>query len=238
MKLKHYLYLALPLTLLVPAVGAATPDAPAPTYTEINTSANVNMGYGGVKWTLGDSLVPELVAGYRYASVTNSGATQGGDLSISVKITGKTQLNNLIHLGKLRAKYLNGIDYLQGEVGGGWDFAKNGPFAGVGAQGPYVNAGVDYDFTGVNSFSKSFSPYAGFNSIGIYNRPHASAVNAATGCTPWPLQDQYIAAYAAIPPTDNFTEFAAWRLLGQQYANTRTPTTCDIQMGGKVPSST
>jgi len=33
------------------------------------------MGYGGVKWTLGDSLVPELVAGYRLASVTNNGAT-------------------------------------------------------------------------------------------------------------------------------------------------------------------
>jgi len=47
----------------------------APTYTETNTSANSNMGYGGVKWTLGDSLVPELVAGYRLASVTNNGAT-------------------------------------------------------------------------------------------------------------------------------------------------------------------
>ena len=136
------------------------------------------MGYGGVKWTLGDSLVPELVAGYRFASVTNNGATQGGDLSMSVKITGKTQLNNLIHLGKLRAKYFNGIDYLQGEVGGGWDFAKNGVFAGVSAQGPFVNTGVDYDFTGVNSFSKSFSPYAGFNSIGIYSKPHKDLTKA------------------------------------------------------------
>ena len=171
MKLKPYLYFALPMALMAPALGAATQEA-APTYTETNTSANSNMGYGGVKWTLGDSLVPELVAGYRFASVTNNGATQGGDLSLSVKITGKTQLNNLIHLGKLRAKYLNGTDYLQGEVGGGWDFAKHGLFAGVGAQGPFVNTGVDYDFTGVNSFSKSFSPYAGFNSIGMYSKPH------------------------------------------------------------------
>jgi hypothetical protein len=163
MNLKPYLYIALPLALLVPCINAIAQD-----YNETNSSGNSNIGYGGVKWTLGDSILPEIVAGYRYASVTSSGATQGGDLSISVKITGKTELNNLIHLGKLRAKYLNGINYLQGEVGGGWDFAKNGVFAGIGAQGPYVNAGVDYDFTGVNSFGKSFSPYAGFNSIGIY----------------------------------------------------------------------
>ena len=173
MNFKPYLYFALPIALIAPTIAADVRQDPvAPTYTETNTSANSNMGYGGVKWTLGDSLVPEWVAGYRFASVTNNGATQGGDLSLSVKITGKTQLNNLIHLGKLRAKYFNGIDYLQGEVGGGWDFAKNGVFAGVSAQGPFVNTGVDYDFTGVNSFSKSFSPYTGFNSIGIYSKPH------------------------------------------------------------------
>jgi hypothetical protein len=169
MNLKPYLYIALPLALLVPSINAIAQD-----YNEANSSGNSNIGYGGVKWTLGDSIIPEIVAGYRYASVTSSGATQGGDLSISVKITGKTELNNLIHLGKLRAKYLNGINYLQGEVGGGWDFAKNGVFAGIGAQGPYVNAGVDYDFTGVNSFGKSFSPYAGFNSIGIYAKKQNS----------------------------------------------------------------
>jgi len=173
MNFKPYLYFALPIALIAPTIAAGVQQDPvAPTYTETNTSANSNMGYGGVKWTLGDSLVPELVAGYRFASVTNNGATQGGDLSMSMKITGKTQLNNLIHLGKLRAKYFNGIDYLQGEVGGGYDFAKSGMFAGVSAQGPFVNTGVDYDFTGVNSFSKSFTPYAGFNSIGIYSRPH------------------------------------------------------------------
>ena len=200
MNFKPYLYFALPIALIAPTIAAGVPQDPvAPTYTETNTSANSNMGYGGVKWTLGDSLVPELVAGYRFASVTNNGATQGGDLSMSVKITGKTQLNNLIHLGKLRAKYFNGIDYLQGEVGGGWDFAKNGVFAGVSAQGPFVNTGVDYDFTGVNSFSKSFSPYAGFNSIGIYSKPH-KYLTKADPCKA--AMDANIAANAAITSAD------------------------------------
>jgi hypothetical protein len=115
--------------------------------------------------------VPELVAGYRFASVTNNGATQGGDLSMSFKITGKTELNNLIHLCKLRAKYLNGTDYLQGEVGGGWDFTNKGLFASVSAQGPFVNTGLDYNLSGKNAIGKSFSPYLEFNSLGIYSRP-------------------------------------------------------------------
>ena len=145
-----------------------------PTVTSSDTSSNVNMGYGGLKWTLGESYVPEIVAGYRYASVTSSGATQGGDLSIAFKVTGEMNLDNLIQLGKLRAKYLNGMDYLQGEVGGGWDFAKKGLFAGIGAQGPYVNSGVDYNFSNKDSFSKSFTPFVMFNSIGIYNTPHST----------------------------------------------------------------
>ena len=172
-------YLSLFIFFIIPAVSLANGGIIAPTYTDSGSSTNVNMGYGGVKWTLGESYMPEIVAGYRYASVTSSGATQGGDLSIAFKVTGKTQLTDLINLGKLRAKYLNGMDYLQGEVGGGWDFAKKGLFTGISAQGPYSNAGVDYDFTSKNTFSKSLSPYMEFNSIGIYNTP---AKNVTGSC--------------------------------------------------------
>ncbi|MEI6267448.1 MAG: hypothetical protein WCP01_01100 [Methylococcaceae bacterium] len=146
--------------------------APIPaTSTTSGSSTNVNMGYGGLKWTLGESLVPEIVAGYRYASVTSSGATQGGDVSIAFKVTGEKNIADIIQLGKLRAKYLNGMDYLQGEIGGGYDFSKKGLFAGISAQGPYVNSGVDYEFSGKESISNSFKPFIMFNSIGIYNTP-------------------------------------------------------------------
>jgi hypothetical protein len=146
-------------------------ECPLVTSLDSSSSTNVNMGYGGLKWTLGESYVPEIVGGFRYASVTSSGATQGADISIAFKVTGNTDLSNFIQLGKLRAKYLNGIDYLQGEVGGGWDFAKKGVFAGISAQGPYANTGVDYDFANKSTFGKSLSPYVEFNSIGIYNTP-------------------------------------------------------------------
>ena len=172
------------LSLFIIKSEAGRPLLPetTPTSTTSGSSTNVNMGYGGLKWTLGESYVPEIVGGYRYASVTSSGATQGADISIAFKVTGNMQLDDFIHLGKLRAKYLNGMDYLQGEVGGGWDFAKKGLFAGISAQGPYSNAGVDYDFASNGTFGKSLSPYMEFNSIGIYNTPAKNVtVNCPTG---------------------------------------------------------
>ena len=161
------------LSLFIIKSEAGRPLLPetTPTSTTSGSSTNVNMGYGGLKWTLGESLVPEIVAGYRYASVTSSGATQGGDVSIAFKVTGETKIADIIELGKLRAKYLNGMDYLQGEVGGGYDFSNKGLFAGISAQGPYVNSGVDYDFSAKESISKSLKPFVMFNSIGIYNTP-------------------------------------------------------------------
>ena len=161
---------------------ATCPPNSATSISDGPASTNVNMGYGGLKWTFGEGYVPEIVGGFRYASVTSSGATQGADISIAFKVTGKMELDDFIHLGKLRAKYLNGMDYLQGEVGGGWDFAKKGLFAGIGAQGPYVNSGVDYDFSSKDSFSKSFSPFVMFNSIGIYNTPHGTNTNTTQTC--------------------------------------------------------
>jgi hypothetical protein len=170
----------------IPGCSKAFPIATcSPSISDGPASTNVNMGYGGLKWTFGEGYVPEIVGGFRYASVTSSGATQGADISIAFKVTGKMEIDDLIHFGKLRAKYLNGMDYLQGEVGGGWDFAKKGLFAGISAQGPYVNSGVDYDFSSKDSFSKSFSPFVMFNSIGIYNTPTTQTCQSPTDPSYW-----------------------------------------------------
>jgi len=52
MKFKSYLYLALPIALISPVVCSAAPTSETITTTESNTSANSNMGYGGVKVTI------------------------------------------------------------------------------------------------------------------------------------------------------------------------------------------
>ncbi len=129
---------------------------------------------------MGDSWIPEVVAGYRHAEVSTNGDTQGADASIAFKFNPALPLDKIIQPGKLRVKYFNGIDFLQGEVGGGYDFAKKGLFAGIGAQGPYVNAGVDYNF----STNSSFSTFLMFNSLGIYNRPHINTTTTTLTCLP------------------------------------------------------
>jgi hypothetical protein len=149
------------------------------TSTESATTKGVDNGYGGLKWTFGEGWIPEIVVGYRHAEVSTNGNTQGADASIAFKVNPALPLNEMIQPGKLRVKYFNGMDYLQGEVGGGYDFAKKSVFAGIGAQGPYANAGVDYNF----SEKSSFSTFLMFNSLGIYNRPHNTTITTTPTTT-------------------------------------------------------
>jgi len=101
--------------------------------TQTNTD---NRAYAGLKWTLNEGIKPQAVIGFRHAKTESNGDTDGGDLSISAKFIDGFQL------GKLRAKYFNGKEKTQGEVGAGYDFI-NGLFAGVGVHAPYSNLGVD-----------------------------------------------------------------------------------------------
>jgi hypothetical protein len=95
-----------------------------------------NRVYAGVKWTLNEGIKPQAVIGYRHARTESNGDTDGGDVSISAKIFDGFQL------GKLRAKYFDGKENTQGEVGAGYDFTK-GLFAGVGVHAPYSLIGLD-----------------------------------------------------------------------------------------------
>jgi hypothetical protein len=184
MNLNKMLALLLGLAVLLPTSATfAFPAIPATetTTTTFNTitvpssaTTGVDNGYGGLKWTLDGGLAPEVVVGYRHAQVDTNGDTQGGDISFSFKVFGGLQP------GKIRVKYFNGKEYLQGEVGAGYDFAK-GAFAGISAQGPYSNAGVDYHF----SASSPLEPYLLLNSLGIYNKPqgHTTIITPTTTTT-------------------------------------------------------
>jgi hypothetical protein len=160
----------LPLVLgfaaLLPAsvAFAGLLTAPATPTTMVSGSGSstdtVNRGYAGLKWTLGEGLTPAVVVGYRHARVQSNGDTQGGDVSFSLNLV------DGVHPGKLRAKYFNGQENVQGEVGGGYDFTK-GIFAGMGVQGPYTNLGVDYLFTA----GSSWEPYFMLNTLKKYDKP-------------------------------------------------------------------
>jgi hypothetical protein len=134
-----------------------------------SASLTDNRVYAGLKWTLNDGVKPQAVIGYRHARTKSNGNTNGGDVSISAKIIDGFQL------GKLRAKYFDGKEKVQGEVGGGFDFTK-GLFAGVGVHAPYSLMGLDlHPFINENKLE----PYIQIDTIKKYKKNH----NSSTVCT-------------------------------------------------------
>ena len=133
--------------------------------TVIGKSETVNRGYAGLKWTLGQALTPEVVLGVRRAIVHPDGETAGGDISFSFNLVGG------LHPEKLRVKLFNGMDNIQRELSGGYDFNK-GFYGGLAIQGPYYNLGVDYHFTQ----STPWETYFILNTLKAYNKPAATLV--------------------------------------------------------------
>jgi hypothetical protein len=124
-----------------------------------------NRAYAGLRWTLDEGIKPQAVVGYRHARTEASGDTNGADISISAK------LFDGFYLGKLRAKYFNGKENVQGEIGGGFDFTK-GLFAGVGVHAPYSLIGLDlHPFLNENKLE----PYIQIDSNKKYNKPNDTA---------------------------------------------------------------
>jgi hypothetical protein len=122
---------------------------------------SINRAYAGLKWTLNEGIQPEVVVGFRHSRVESGGDTQGGDVSLSMKIF------NVFQLGKLRAKYFNGQESVQGEFSGGFDFTK-GLFAGFSVKAPNTNFGVDY----LPKASNTFEPYFIIDTLKKNNKPN------------------------------------------------------------------
>lgn len=126
-----------------------------------------NRVYAGLKWTLNEGIKPQAVVGFRHARTESNGNTNGGDISISAKIIDGFQL------GKLRAKYFDGKEKVQGEVGGGFDFTK-GLFAGVGVHAPYSLIGLDlHPFINENKLE----PYIQIDSVKRYKKSNGTTTS-------------------------------------------------------------
>ena len=157
------------LTLVFCSFLSSSAFAGVPGYDLIPGAAGAsltdNRVYAGLKWTLNDGIKPQAVVGYRHARTESNGNTDGGDLSISAKFIDGLQL------GKLRAKYFDGKESVQGEVGGGYDFTK-GLFAGAGVHAPFSLIGLDlHPFINENKLE----PYLQIDSIKKYKNPSDTA---------------------------------------------------------------
>ncbi len=156
------------LSLLLASANAVGGGGFSPPYSWVDVpgsgSKTVNRGYVGLKWVLDEGVKPQTVVGFRHAIVASNGDTDGGDISLSAKLFDRFQL------GKLRAKYFNGKESVQGEFGGGYDFTK-GFFAGIGVHAPYSLLGLDVHPLLAD---KKFEPYVQVDTIKKYNKPNGS----------------------------------------------------------------
>ena len=108
---------------------------------------------------------PEAVLGFRHANINSNGDTDGGDISISAKFM------DGIQPGQIRAKYFNGKENVQGELGGGYDFTQ-GIFGSLGVHAPYSNIGLDLYPTVLK-----FDPYFQLDSIKGNDKAHPNCQN-------------------------------------------------------------
>ena len=117
-----------------------------------------NKAYLGLKWSLNGGKTPALVLGAAHVKVKSNGNTEGANFSFTLKLAGGVK-PSLIKLN-----YMNGKNDLQGELGLGYDFLKSAPLLGVGANAPYVNAGVDI-------YRHAFSPFATLTTLKKFDKP-------------------------------------------------------------------
>ena len=142
----------------------------SPTITSTPTKKTDNKFYAGLNWTLGGGAIPQLVLGFRNAKVESGGKTYGTGISMGFNLS-------KFGPGKLKLGYFDGREHLQGEANLGYDFASNKFLGGLGAQGPYVNGGVDY------LFGDKLDPYFGINTIDYKKPAGTTTVTCPTNYT-------------------------------------------------------
>jgi len=169
--MKSRAFVALAVVLLSHSAFAGKappPPPPAPaTTTTIPTEQTRNRIYAGLKWDMPGPLAPQLVVAIRRAKTESDGDTKGADLSMAFAIF------DGFKPGKLRLKFFIGSRDVQGEVGGGFDFARNAFFGGPSVNGPFVNLGVDWSTGG------GLQPYGMIHSHGKPRRP--AVITTTTG---------------------------------------------------------
>lgn len=166
MKLKYPLA-AIALSLL--SAQSVAGFAPYPATPSGSTAKNDTQFYAGLNWNLGGSKIPEAVVGVRLARINSAGYVYGSDFSGSMNLS-------KFGMSKIKAKYVDGTNNGQGEIGLGYSFGP-GKFLGtLGYSLPYLNAGTDY------VLGNGFEPYAGINTIDRYSKP--ALTYSCTGAQP------------------------------------------------------
>jgi len=94
-------------------------------------------GFVGLNWTLGGSPTPELVLGVAHGQTLADGTVQGAKAGVYFDVASGFALD------KAKLTGLYGTSDVQAELGFGYNFQSGAVFGVAGANGSYLNAGVD-----------------------------------------------------------------------------------------------
>ena len=110
-------------------------------------------GFIGLQFDL-NAFQPQLIGGVRYTKTDSDNDVFGAKADIALPLMGD-------HIFKPTVRFMSiyGSPKVQGEAGGGYNFGEQQFLFAIGAQGPYVNGGLNYQMDG------SFHPLIGINSL-------------------------------------------------------------------------
>lgn len=109
--------------------------------------------FAGLRWSFGEA-APAIVGGVRYLKSDDGDSAYGAQADVALPL-----ITSGAHLPKVRLLGLFGNTTVQGQLGGGYDFAKDTFILSAGLQSPHLEGGLDYGLDG------SFTPYVGVNSL-------------------------------------------------------------------------
>lgn len=138
------------IALALVAASATSASAGVPITYSSNTET---AGFVGIQVDLSD-MQPEIIGGVRYTKTDTSNDVTGAKADIAIPVMG-----DMPFVPTFRVMGVMGSTEVQGEAGLGYDFATENFLLGVGAQGPYVNGGINFEFDG------SLHPYIGANTL-------------------------------------------------------------------------
>ena len=134
------------------ALSVSMPAYAVPYITTYSSNSETT-AFVGVQLNFGD-MTPALVGGVRYTKTDTKNDVTGVQGDAAIPLMGAAPF-----MPTVRVMGLMGSTEVQGEAGIGYNLGSQQFLLGAGAQGPYVNGGMNLELDG------SLHPYIGANSL-------------------------------------------------------------------------
>ena len=152
--------------LVIPSVANASGVMTVITLSETEET----VGTIGLRLEFGDVVRPSIVAGVRRTTTDTDNDVTGFGADLAFPLDPDSGFSPV-----LRIMGIFGDTNVQGQAGVGFDFGNNQPLIGLGAQGDYVDGGL-------NIYQDKLVPYAGVSSYdGAPDRKRTVTTTGGTG---------------------------------------------------------